>query len=58
MPVMYSILQLIVKGDMGRLPGYIAIGGLSWADGYCEGQPHLADNRGNGRLSQLVQVRF
>ncbi|XP_078369213.1 uncharacterized protein LOC144653157 isoform X3 [Oculina patagonica] len=37
--------KLIVKGDMGRLPGYIAIGGLSWADGYCEGQPHLADNR-------------
>lgn len=45
---------------MGQLPGYIAVGGLSWADGYCEGQPHSADNQGNGRPSQLTphQVRL
>lgn len=41
------ILQLIIKGDMERLHGYIALGGLSWANGYCEGVPHSVDNRGN-----------
>jgi len=36
--------KLIIKGEVGGLPGYIAIGGLSWIDGYCEGQPDFVDN--------------
>lgn len=41
---------------MGGLPGYIAIGGLSWIDGYCEGQPDFVDNLGNGRPSKLFSI--
>lgn len=41
---------------MGGLPGYIAIGGLSWTDGYCEGQPDFVDNLGNGRPTKLVRT--
>ena len=40
-------LQIIIKGVLGRLPGYIAVGGLSWADGYCGAEPPLANSEGN-----------
>lgn len=47
-----------MKGEVGGLPGYIAIGGLSWIDGYCEGQPDFVDNLGKGRPSRLTYCLF
>lgn len=45
-----SVWKVIIKGDMERVPGYIAVGGLSWVDGYCESQPVGAANQGNTQV--------
>lgn len=51
-----SVCKVIIKGDMERVPGYIAVGGLSWVDGYCESQPVGAANQGSTLFSFLFSL--
>lgn len=41
---------------MERLPGYIAVGGLSWTDDYCEEEPPLASSQGSANFFFTVTI--